>query len=132
MNTKFEKMTEKDIIELAKSLETNMWEAAKNGNENDFLDAVTEEAIMVCGGYRCSGKEYSEFIKQENISLYEFLKFEVVLYTDDLIQVHYVVNVDVVNKEATDFAGMFHVTSTWRKIGKKFKLVFNMDSRIIQ
>lgn len=121
-----------NVIELAKNLETTMWEAAKNHDENAFLDVVDEEAVMVCGGYRCSGKEYSEFIKHEDISLYEFLAFEVILNTNDLIQVHYVVNIDVVNKQITDFAGKFHVTSTWRMFGEKFKLVFNMDSRIIE
>lgn len=121
-----------NIIELAKNLETIMWEAAKNHDQNAFLDVVAEDAVMVCGGYRCSGKEYSEFIKDECISLYEILTFEVTLHTTDLIQVHYVVNVDVANKENIDFAGKFHVTSTWRKVGEIFKLVFNMDSRIME
>ena len=27
--------------------------------------------------------------------------------------------------------GVFHITSTWKKIEDKWKLIFNMDSRII-
>lgn len=31
-----------------------------------------------------------------------------------------------------DLEGVFHITSTWKKISDKWKMVFNMDSRIIK
>ena len=40
-------------------LEVSMWEAAKARNSKAFLDVVSDDAVMVCGGYRCSGKEHS-------------------------------------------------------------------------
>ena len=45
-------------------LEKNMWEAAKNRDTDAFLDLVSEDAIMVCGGFRCTGKEYSGIIAE--------------------------------------------------------------------
>ena len=43
-------------------LEMKLWEAAKNRNSQAFLEVVSETAVMVCGGYRCTGKEYAEII----------------------------------------------------------------------
>lgn len=51
-------MNKEDIM----VLETKMWEAAKNRNAVEFLNVVSEDAVMVCGGYRCTGKEYAEII----------------------------------------------------------------------
>ena len=51
-------MNREDIL----ALEKQMWEAAKDRNVSGFLDLVSDQAIMVCGGYRCKGKEYSEII----------------------------------------------------------------------
>lgn len=42
------------------TLEKRMWDAAKNRDCKAFLELVSEDAVMVCGGYRCTGKEYSE------------------------------------------------------------------------
>ena len=34
-----------------------------------------------------------------------------------------------VNNEANrDLAGTFHISTTWKRFGEKFKVVFNMDS----
>lgn len=40
-------------------LEMKLWEAAKNRDSQAFLKVVSETAVMVCGGYRCTGKEYA-------------------------------------------------------------------------
>lgn len=37
-------------------LEIRMWEAAKNRKPLDFLKVVSEDAVMVCGGYRCTAQ----------------------------------------------------------------------------
>ena len=42
-------------------LEISMCEAAKNRSPVDVLQFVSEDAVMVCGGFRCSGKEYESF-----------------------------------------------------------------------
>ena len=39
--------------DLALALEKRMWEAAKNRDAERFLEIVSPEAVMVCGGYRC-------------------------------------------------------------------------------
>ncbi|MBQ7926632.1 MAG: hypothetical protein IJ335_10125 [Lachnospiraceae bacterium] len=44
----------------AKELEIAMWEAAKNRNAKAFLEIVDKDAVMVCGGFRCSGADYAE------------------------------------------------------------------------
>ena len=71
-------------------LEIKMWNAAKSRDSQAFLEVVDENAVMVCGGFRCSGADYA------------------------------------------DLEGVFHITSTWKKVLDKWKLIFNMDSRIIK
>ena len=41
-----------DII-LAK--EQEMWHSAKTGDAAAFLELVSADAVMVCGGYHCTG-----------------------------------------------------------------------------
>jgi len=43
-------------------LEVQMWEAAKNRDAEAFLEVVDESAVMVCGGFRCTGADYAEII----------------------------------------------------------------------
>ena len=112
-------------------LELNMWEAAKNRNSKLFLDVVSENAVMVCGGYRCTGKEYSEVVDVFDCKTYEIEHFEIVNEDVDSIQVHYLICIEVNDDANSDLGGMFHVTTTWKKILDKWKVVFNMDQRII-
>ena len=44
-------------LEKALAMETKMRESAKNRDADGFLQIVHPEAVMVCGGYRCTGKE---------------------------------------------------------------------------
>ena len=57
-------------------LEVSMWEAAKARNSKAFLDVVSDDAVMVCGGYRCSGKEYSEIVAMFDCKKYTIEHFE--------------------------------------------------------
>lgn len=117
-----------DIYELANTHEYKLWEATLHNDKVAFNSLVERDAVMVCGNHRCLGSEYVEYLENELMQSYDFLAFEVVQSTDDFIQVHYVVKVESIDNE---FAGEFHVTSTWKKIGENYKLVFNMDSRIL-
>ena len=112
-------------------LETKMWECAKNADAEGFAGLVAADAVMVCGGYRCSGAEYAGFIGDFGISAYEIIGFETVLETEDTVQTHYVVATTAASEEYADIAGKFHVTTTWRKRGE-WMVVFNMDSRIYE
>ena len=49
-----------------------------------------------------------------------------------IIQIHYLIKLEVNDDKNMDLAGTFHVTSTWRNIEGKWKLVFNMDQRIVE
>ena len=118
---------EKTIFEL----EQKMWEAALNKDENAFLQLVSEDAVMVCGGFRCSGAEYADLIGEFGIASFEMMRFEVIAETDSLVQVHYVVKTVADSEKNADLAGLFHITSTWKKLNEKWTLIFNMDSRII-
>lgn len=113
-------------------LETQMWNSAMSGNSKDFLKLVSPEAVMVCGGYRCSGAEYGELIKDFGISGFEITDFEVTAENDGLASVHYIVKTCADSPESSDLAGVFHVASVWKKQGGKWQLVFNMDSRILE
>lgn len=112
-------------------LEVGMWEAAKARSAKAFLELVSEDAVMVCGGYRCSGREYAEIISMFDCKEYKIENFEVVNVSEDSIQVHYVISVEVEQEENRDLAGLFHVTTTWKCTDNVWKAVFNMDQRIM-
>ncbi len=112
-------------------LENKMWQAAKDGNKIKFAGLVSADAVMVCGGYRCTGAEYAGFISNFGISDFEITDFEIVHETDKSVQVHYIVKTTADAPENADLAGTFHVTSTWTNLNGEWVLVFNMDSRIL-
>ena len=114
-----------------KEYETKMWKAAKNRDKEGFLKLVDENAVMVCGGYRCTGAEYAQIVKEFDIASYEMSDFEVIFRTEDMFQVHYLIETKASREENKDLEGVFHITSTWKSSGDKWKVIFNMDSRVI-
>lgn len=116
---------------MIRELEEQMWKAACARDSAAFLKLVDSNAVMVCGGYRCTGAEYAQIISQFDCSAYEITGFETAAQTDSVVQVHYVIKTEVGNEENRDLAGSFHITSTWEKRGDTWKLIFNMDSRIL-
>ena len=121
-------MNKEDIM----MLEKKMWEAAKNRNKEEFLDVVSEEAVMVCGGYRCTGNEYADIISVFDCKCYNIVNFEVVYKDSNIIQVHYVITLEVNDEKNIDLAGTFHITTTWKNYENDWKVVFNMDQRIVE
>lgn len=117
---------EKNIFEL----EQKMWKAAAGRDKEAFLQLVSPEVVMVCGGFRCSGADYAELIKDFGISSYGITNFETVAETEQLVQDHYIVKTIADSPETADLAGIFHITSTWAKKNSVWKLIFNMDQRI--
>lgn len=136
-------------------LERAMWQAAKDRSRADFLNLVDENALMICGSFRCSGKEYANIIEDFDLADYEISDFEIVAETElteevlkktgkaenehrepmnaefgKIVQVHYSIETKVSDKKNGDLAGKFNITSTWKNSGGKWKLVFNMDSKI--
>ncbi|MBQ8790061.1 MAG: nuclear transport factor 2 family protein, partial [Ruminiclostridium sp.] len=87
-------------------LENKMWQAAKDGDKTAFAELVSDKAVMVCGGYRCSGAEYGSFIGDFGIASYEIKDFETVLESDNVIQVHYIVRTIAATPEYSDMAGL--------------------------
>ena len=118
---------EKNIFEL----EQKMWKAAAGSDKETFLQLVSPEAVMVCGGFRCSGADYAELIKDFGISSYEITNFETVAETEQLVQVCYIVKTSADSPETADLAGMFHITSSWEKKNGSWTLIFNMDQRVM-
>lgn len=111
-------------------LEIKMWDAAKSRDAEAFLEVVDRKAVMVCGGFRCSGADYAEIIKEFDVADYKISNFEVIEETEILCQIHYVIELKVADRKNADLEGVFHITSTWKKDADKWKLIFNMDSRI--
>ena len=112
-------------------LEIKMWETAKSRDAEAFLEVVNKNAVMVCGGFRCSGADYSEIIKELDVAQYTISNFEVIFETAILSQIHYVIEIKVADRKNADLEGLFHITSSWKKEDDKWKLIFNMDSKII-
>ena len=119
-------MNKEDIM----VLETKMWEAAKNRNAVEFLNVVSEDAVMVCGGYRCTGKEYAEIISFFDCKSYNIVNFETICEDTSSVQVHYVIKLEVNDDKNSDLAGTFHITTTWKNQDGRWKVVFNMDQRV--
>lgn len=109
--------------------ELQMWEAARSRNSEKFLEFVSAEAVMVCGGIRCSGLDYSYIIKEFDIDRYTISDFEVICETEEMCQVHYWIETFVADPRNMDLQGRFYITSTWKKMGDDWKLIFNMDAR---
>lgn len=114
-----------------KEFEIQMWEAAKKKDAKAFLELMSENAVMVCGGFRCSGAQYAEVVREFDLEEYEISGFETIIETEKLCQIHYVISTHVADKRNADLEGKFHITSTWKKVGEVWKLIFNMDSRIL-
>lgn len=112
-------------------LELKMWEAAKNRDAEAFLEVVDANAVMVCGGFRCSGADYAEIIKEFDVAQYRITDFEVIEETETLCQIHYVIEIAVAERRNADLEGVFHIASTWKRIGDAWKLIFNMDARVV-
>jgi hypothetical protein len=117
--------------ELIFEKEYEMWKAAKNRDCEAFKELVARDAIMICGGYRCLGSEYAEYINDFYINGYEITNEEVIFSSEDAVQIHYVIEVKTELSEAADLGGVFHVISLWKKVNHVWKLYFNMDSRIM-
>lgn len=111
--------------------ETAMWESAKNRNSESFLELVEENAVMICGGYRCSGFEYAQIIKEFDVAEYQITNFGIIEETEQICQIHYIIDTKVADLKNKDLEGKFHITSTWKNIDGVWKLIFNMDSRIL-
>lgn len=120
-----------NVEELIFEKEHEMWKAASNRDVKAFQELVADDAIMICGGYRCLGAEYAGYIKDFYVDGYDIHNEEVIFSSNDAVQIHYVI--DVVSKlhEYNDLAGVFHVVSLWKKNKDEWKLCFNMDSRIV-
>lgn len=63
---------------------------------------------------------------------YEISSFEIIAESENLVQVHYILKTEVEHNENSDLASKFHITSTWTKKENIWKLIFNMDSRILE
>lgn len=115
---------------MIRSLENEMWEAARNRDSRGFLRLVDENAVMICGGYRCSGAEYAEIIGGFDCCSYAISDFETVYENDSIAQVCYIIETKAALPENADLAGRFYITSVWKRFGDAWKLIFNMDQRI--
>lgn len=114
----------------ALSLEHRMWKAAQNRDAAAFLEVVSPNAVMVCGGCRCTGSEYAEIVRMFDCKCYEIRNFEMVHEDERSFQVHYILQMEVGDKRNSDLAGTFHITTTWKCTDGVWNVVFNMDQRI--
>ncbi len=124
-------MNDKNREELIFEKEYDMWNAASNRDVAAFKKLVADDAVMICGGYRCLGVEYAEYINDFYLNDYEIKNKEVIFSIEEAVQIHYVIDVKTELPETADLGGVFHVVSLWKKVNNLWKLYFNMDSRII-
>ena len=68
-----------------RELEEKMWRAAQSRNKAAFLEVVDENAVMVCGGFRCSGADYTGIISEFDCAGFVIEQFETVCGTPDIM-----------------------------------------------
>ncbi|WMJ90139.1 hypothetical protein [Anaerocolumna sp. MB42-C2] len=99
-------MSNKNKEEIIFEREDDMWKAASKRDVVSFKELVSDDAIMICSGYRCLGVEYAEYIKDFCINGYEIKNKEVIFSSEEAVQIHYVIDVKAELPEAADFG--FH------------------------
>ena len=67
-------------------LEVRMWEAAKHRDPEAFLEVVSPDAVMVCGGQCCTGAEYARIIPEFDCASFILEQFEIV--NQDVDSIH--------------------------------------------
>jgi hypothetical protein len=109
------------------NFEKQMWEAFATGNSELFKDLVSKDALMICGGYRETGSEYTNIISQIRLQGYELTDIIVKEVDLNVILINYIVNVKSFDPIMN---GKYRVSSLWVKNDEKWKVVFNQDSKI--
>lgn len=109
--------------------EKEMWDAVITHNVPAFKQLVSADAVMLCGGLKCSGLEYAGFVSDFNINAADIHGMTVTYADDDCVHLHYIVATSVDGAD-NDLFGKFYVTSFWTRTQDGWTLIFNMDSRI--
>ncbi len=109
------------------NFEKQMWEAFATGNSELFEDLVSKDALMICGGSRETGSEYTTIVSQIRLQGYELTDIIVKEVDSNVILINYIVNVKSLDPV---MKGKYRVSSLWVKNDKKWKVVFNQDSKI--
>lgn len=109
--------------------EKEMWDAVVAHDVRAFKQLVSANAVMICGGLKCSGLEYAGFVSDFNISAADIHEMTVTYADENSVHLHYVVATSV-DGPGNDLSGKFYVTSLWARTQGRWALIFNMDSRI--
>lgn len=109
------------------SFEKQMWEAFATGNSESFGDLVSKDALMICGGFRETGSEYTAIVSQIRLQGYELTDIIVKEVDLNSVLINYIVTV---KSSEQDLNGKYRVSSLWVKNDEKWKVVFNQDSKI--
>ncbi len=109
--------------------ENDMWNAVIARNVPIFQQLVSPDAVMICGGLKCTGAEYAGFIGDFNLKHFEITEMAITHADENCVGLHYVVTT-VAEEQDSDLSGKFYVTSFWTRAEEGWKLMFNMDSRI--
>lgn len=120
-------MNNGSVEEKIKDLETQMWEAFANGDSKKFSKLVSDDAMMICGGIRESGREYAKIVANVRLDSYEISEFFTKLVSNELVMTNYIVKVMC---HDSSISGTFRVSSLWILSKNKWELVFNQDSKL--
>jgi hypothetical protein len=108
-------------------MENEMWIAFSNGDANKFRNIVSDEALMICGGSKKTGIEYSSIVRQIKLEKYEISNFYTKVIDQNNVITNYIVSV---YSSDQSIAGKYRVSSLWNQENGKWKVVFNQDSSI--
>ncbi|MCR5095200.1 MAG: nuclear transport factor 2 family protein [Erysipelotrichaceae bacterium] len=112
-------------------LDTKLWEAIKNNDRDGFLELVDEDAVILCDGYRYSGKEYADMISNFDCRSFVIDYYEIVNEDAESVQVYYQITNEVNDIRKLDLAGTFNITVTWTRKLDGWVAIFLMNQRMI-
>ncbi len=121
-------MENKVLIGKIKDLEEKMWHAFATGNQEVFSELVLDDALMICGGFRESGREYAQMVSQVRLESFKISEFIATELHDEFCLTNYIVEVIC---PSPDLAGKYRVSSLWKMVGSKWMLTFNQDTRLL-
>jgi hypothetical protein len=116
-----------ELAEELRDVEEKMWEAFSRGNATAFGKLVASDAMMICGGLRESGREYTAIVSQVRLDSYGLTDFAIKVINTSMVMTNYVVKIECPDPL---LSGNFRVSSLWIKNDDHWQLCFNQDSKL--
>lgn len=108
--------------------EHELWAAAQRRDVEVMRSYFAPDLSVFCNNYYCSGEEYLMAISGYDLMGYTIEQYETVLASEERIQNCYLVHLNIGDGKKT---GTCHITSTWIRQKRDWKIIFHMGTLTI-